>query len=319
MLKKNLLKIKNPILLLLLLFVFLSGCADATENVENDMIVFTDALNREVCVQKNPKRVAALIGGFADVWMLAGGTVCATSEDAWDDFELPLEDAVNLGGAHSPNLELLVSSNPDFVIASASTSSNVALKDTLENMCINVAYFDVDSFEDYLSMLDICTDITEKKELYKINGTAIKDKIENIKAEFRLSDLNDEQRTVMLLRASSGSVKTKGSKGTVLGEILADLGCINIADNDTSLLENLNVEAVLKENPYRIFVVFMGDDNEKSKNSLDKMIRDNPAWRSISAIKENRIHIMERKLFHIKPNEKWAESYEQVSKILLKK
>ena len=82
------------------------GCGEqkTTQKEEIDTVTFTDALDREVTVKKNPERVAALIGSFADVWTLAGGTVCASVDDAWDDFDLDLPDAVNLGGAHSPNL-----------------------------------------------------------------------------------------------------------------------------------------------------------------------------------------------------------------------
>ena len=295
----------------------LTACSSEQNEYDQSAVIFTDALGREVSVPKEPERVAALIGSFADVWMLAGGSVCATAEDAWDDFGLALPDAVNIGGAHSPNLELIFSVNPDFVIASASTSSNVEMKETLEAAGIAVAYFDVDNFSDYLAMLDICTDITERKDLYECNGLAIQSQIEDIKQAIEEWALPEEQRTVLLLRAHSSSVKAKGSKGTILGEMLADLGCINIADSDTSLLETLSVESIIRQEPYRIFVVTMGDDTEKAIDNLNQMMNENPAWGTLDAVAEGRLHLMERKLFNIKPNADWAESYEKLSEILL--
>ena len=295
----------------------LTACSSEQNEYDQSAVIFTDALGREVSVPKEPERVAALIGSFADVWMLAGGSVCTTAEDAWDDFGLALPDAVNIGGAHSPNLELIFSVNPDFVIASASTSSNVEMKETLEAAGIAVAYFDVDNFSDYLAMLDICTDITERKDLYECNGLAIQSQIEDIKQAIEERALPEEQRTVLLLRAHSSSVKAKGSKGTILGEMLADLGCINIADSDTSLLETLSVESIIRQEPYRIFVVTMGDDTEKAIDNLNQMMNENPAWGTLDAVAEGRLHLMERKLFNIKPNADWAESYEKLSEILL--
>ena len=295
----------------------LTACSAEQNEYDQGAVTFTDALGREVSVPKEPERVAALIGSFADVWMLAGGSVCATAEDAWDDFGLALPDAVNIGGAHSPNLELIFSVNPDFVIASASTSSNVEMKETLEAAGITVAYFDVDNFSDYLAMLDICTDITERKDLYECNGLAIQSQIEDIKQAIEERALPEEQRTVLLLRAHSSSVKAKGSEGTILGEMLADLGCINIADSDTSLLETLSVESIIRQEPYRIFVVTMGNDTEKAIDNLNQMMNENPAWGTLDAVAEGRLHLMDRKLFNIKPNADWAESYEKLSEILL--
>lgn len=302
---------------LTVIFNTLTACSSDESTQNENVVTFTDALGREVMVSKESERVAALIGSFADVWMLAGGSVCATAEDAWEDFGLDLPNAVNIGGAHSPNLELIFSANPDFVIASASTSSNVEMKETLEAAGITVAYFDVDDFEDYLAMLDICTDITGRKDLYVKNGSDIQSQINEIKHHVEGRSLPDDQRKVLLLRAHSGSVKAKGSEGTILGEMLADLGCINIADSDTSLLETLSVESIIRQEPYRIFVVTMGNDTQKAIDNFYQMMDENPAWETLEAVADGRLHLMDRKLFNIKPNADWAVSYEKLSDILL--
>ena len=304
------------IVCLTMMLSILTACNSGESTQNENIVMFTDALGREVTVSKEPQRVATLIGSFADVWMLAGGSVCATAEDAWEDFGLELPNAVNIGGAHSPNLEMIFSANPDFVIASASTSSNVEMLETLETAGITVAYFDVDNFEDYLAMLNICTDITGRKDLYERNGLELQSQIETIKLEMSEQPLTEEQKTVLLLRAHSGSVKAKGSEGTILGEMLADLGCINIADSDTSLLEALSVESIIRQEPYRIFVVTMGNDTQMAMDNFYQMMEENPAWGTLAAVTEGRVHIMDRKLFNIKPNADWAESYEKLSKIL---
>ena len=303
------------VLIIVMIFCAFTACEPTAHTGGEGSVTFTDALGRAVSVEKEPGRVAALIGSFADVWVLSGGTLCAAPEDAWDDFELDLPDAVNIGGAHGPNLELLLSADPDFVIASASTAANVEMLDTLTAAGITVAYFDVDNFDDYLAMLDICTDITGRKDLYEQNGLSLQTQVEQIKSDF--ADLPDSERTVLLLRAHSGSVKAKGSEGTILGEMLADLGCINIADSDTALLDTLSVESVIRQDPYRIFVVTMGDDTEKALNSLNQMMDENPAWGTLDAVAEGRLYVMDRKLFNMKPNARWAEAYEKLSSIFL--
>ncbi|MBQ2748359.1 MAG: ABC transporter substrate-binding protein [Clostridia bacterium] len=305
------------VLLLLLIILLLIPSCNGPTIPPNDSITLTDALDRSVTLPRHPQRVAALIGSFADLWLLAGGSLCAAAEDAWEDFGLTLENTVNIGGAHSPSLELLVASDPDLVLASASTASHVELAGSLTAMGIPVLYFDVDHFEDYLAMLKVCTDLTGRSDLYEINGIALREEIEAIKQDFQNAALPESQRKILLLRASSSSVKAKGSRGTILGEMLADMGCINIADSDTTLLENLSLEAILQENPHHIFVVTMGSDTEKAMVSLEMMFSENPAWESLTAIREDRLHLMDKTLFNLKPNARWAESYQILYETLI--
>ena len=302
-------KIRQLSLLLIFCLLF-SACGRENPPAPEGGTIFTDALGRTVTVD-SPRRVAALLGSFADVWVLAGGTLCAAPEDAWEDFGLT-QDAVNLGGAHSPSLEVLLSADPDFVIASASTASNVEMLETLEAAGITVAYFDVDNFDDYLAMLCVCTDITGRKDLYEQNGLFLQRQIEAIKAK----PIPEDRRRVLMIRASASSIKAKGSRGTILGEMLADLGCVNIADSEAGLLENLSVEAVIRQQPYHIFVVTMGSNTEAAMAAFQQMIEENPAWSSLEAVKAGRIHMMEKELFNLKPNARWPEAYEKLYEIL---
>ena len=308
---------KRLLAVFLLLALILSGCSpDKKPDTSSDTVTFTDALGREVTVKKCPARVASLLGSFSDVWLLAGGKLCASAHDAEEDFGIDMSEMTDLGGAHSPSLELLISAVPDFVIASASTASNVKMKDTLEDMGITVAYFDVSCFEEYLHMLRICTSITGRDDLYEKNGLEIGAQIDIIKSELRGLGLSENERTVLLLRTSSSSIKAKGSRGTILGEMLADLGCINIADSDSGILENLSIESIMQKDPYRIFAVTMGDNTEGAIAALDDMIKSDPAWGSLTAVCEGRIHFMDKQLFNLKPNDRWAEAYETLANVL---
>ena len=302
--------------ILCLLALMLTACGTAENTAVGEQVTFTDALGRTVTVTKAPERVASLLGSFADVWTLSGGTLCAAADDAWEDFGLTLEGAVNIGGAHSPSLELLLSAEPDFVLASASTASNVEMRETLEAAGIVVAYFDVDNFSDYLQMLDICTDITGRKDLYDQNGLRLQTRIEAVKDQYAQLSLPEEERIVLLLRASASSIKAKGSQGTILGEMLADMGCVNIADSQDTLLENLSVEAVIREQPRHIFVVTMGSDTDAAKAAVESMMAENPAWGSLKAVREGRLYMMDKTLFNLKPNARWAEAYETLYETL---
>lgn len=303
---------------LLVLTVLFTGCTanPTNNNQDGEVVTFVDDLGREVTVQ-NPERVAILLGSFADMWVLAGGTVIASADDAWDDFNLDMpKDAVNLGQTKSLNLEKLFEANPDFVIASTNTRIDVEWQDTLENAKIPTAYFDVNNFDDYLRVLKICTEITGRDDLYQTNGLDIQKEIEKIIDQSEARVAKDGAPKVLSLRASSSSVRAKNSEGNVLGEMLKNLGCVNIADSDESLLENLSLEHIIQEDPDYIFFVQLGDDKAAVDANIQKFIDENPAWQQLTAVKEGRVYNMDKRLFNLKPNARWAEAYEELERIL---
>lgn len=310
----------KPILpLLLTLLILLTACAPAAApeiTPSQTAVTFTDDLGHTVTVD-NPQRVACLLGSFAEVWMNAGGTVIATADDAWEDFSLDLPpEAVNLGGTKHLNLELLLSAQPDFIIASTNTRQNIEWQETLEATGIPVAYFDVFNFQDYLRLLAICTDITDRKDLYEIHGTAVQSQIDAVIAQSQSRLAQADAPTVLFLRVSASAVHVKNSEGVILGDMLKSLGCINIADSDTSLLENVSLERILEADPDHVFIVQQGDNESGMLAYIQDFLEGHPAWSQLSAVKNGRVHIMEKKLFGLKPNHRWGLAYEMVEEIL---
>ena len=300
-------------LLFALCFLF-TACAAPAAQVEG--VTFTDDLGRTVTVDST-QRVAALLGSFAQIWMLAGGQVCATADDAWDDLGLDLPgDAVNLGGTKALNLELLLAARPDFILASANTRQNLEWKDTLEATGIPTAYFDVSDFDDYLRVLKLCTDITGRRDLYETHGTAVQAQIEAVLAQSRQRLSDSEPPTVLCMRASASSVTVKNSLDNVLGEMLHSLGCVNIADSDENLLEQLSMEKILQADPDCIFFVQQGDDDAGTQAYIRQHLEADPAWGQLTAVKEGRVYFMDKALYNLKPNHRWGEAYEKLEAIL---
>jgi iron complex transport system substrate-binding protein len=286
----------------------------SVEEAEEGPVEFQDDLGRDLSLEREPQRVATLIGSFADIWCLAGGkdTLVATANDTWTSFDLDLsEDVANLGAIKEPSLETLIAAEPDLVIASCNTEADVELLETLESMGIPVVYFEVSSFEDYLRMLDICTQLTGCTENYETYGVALQEEIDEAKA---MAD--GTEPSVLYVRATSSSCKVKNSEDSVLGEMLSDLDCQNIADSDTGLLENLSLEAILADDPDYIFVVVQGSDPTDAEAMLESTLLSNPAWESLTAVQEGRYYVLDQSLYNLKPNARWGEAYTQLAEIL---
>ena len=301
---------KKAFIALLCVLLLFSSCSRQQE--KKGGLVFTDDLGRTVTVEK-AERTAVLIGSFAQIWTLGGGKVVAGPDDAWNDLDVDLdEDCINLGKINALSMEKLIASNPDFVLASPNIRQDVSWCDTLDKMGIPVAYFEVFDFNDYLNLFGIVTDITGRKDLYEKYGSDVKREVDEI-----LSKNRTDSPKVLCLLASTQYLKAKNSSSSVMGCMLRDLGCINIADSESSLLENLSIEFILQENPDYIFITQRGDDMEGMMKFVETYFVDHPLWNELDAVKEGRVYFMEKELYNLKPNHRWGEAYRKLQEILL--
>lgn len=305
-------------LCILAALLLLTACGTPREPVEEapsgKTISFTDDLGQSFEVEP-PQRVAAMIGSFADIWCLAGGrdTLIAAAGDAWTSFDLGLrEDAADLGNAKEPSLEAVLAAEPDLILASVNTPADLELKETFAQAGVPAAYFEVDCFDDYLRMLEVCARLTGQPERYETYG-------ENVRAQVdgAIARQDGSAPKVLYVRASGSGVKAKGSEGSVLGEMLADLGCVNIADGG-GLLENLSLEGIIAGDPDYIFAILQASDInvEKAQASLESALLSNPAWGTLRAVREGRFITLDHKLYNLKPNARWGEAYEALADIL---
>ncbi len=299
------------LIILTLVIIFFAGC-----NASNPSqplvggVTFSDALEHTIHVSDSD-RVIAASASFAQLWLLAGGKLVGTTEDTFKANLDLSENVTNIGSLHTPGLETIIALNPQLVILSADISGHTALYDQLTTAGINTAYFSVEIFEDYLSMLKTCTDITGRTDLYEQNGLQIQTQITDIVAKTS----GKPAPKVLLLRAGAGKVAARSSN-TMAGAMLKDLGCLNIADSETDLLDDLSMEAVIAQDPDFIFVTTMGDSMEKAQKALQDTLLSNPAWANLRAVKSGRYITLQKDLFHLKPNDRWDEAYEKLWELL---
>ena len=294
---------------LLLLLSCLNAALPA--QAETQPLVFTDALGYEVTLASH-ERVAALYGSFAETWLLAGGTLVGVTSDALEERALALDENVAVvGSVKEPNLEEILLADPDFVILSADIASQVDFHDALKTAGIPHAYYRVDTFADYLSMLRQFTEMTQRPDLYTLYGESVQAQIDAVLAATQ----GKTGPSVLLLRAYSTGVRAKGDDN-LAGVILRDLGADNLVTRYESLLEDVSLEAIIAADPDYIFLTIMGTSDEKALSYMASHFESNPAWNGLTAVKEGRYMLLPKDLFHYKPNARWGESYAYLADIL---
>lgn len=148
-------------------------------------------------------------------------------------------------------------------------------------------------------------------ENYEKNGTDVEKQVEKAKER-----VDGSKPNVLYVRATGSSCKVKNSKESVLGEMLADLDCVNIADKEESLLEQLSMEKIVEQDPDYIFVVLQSAEVQDAEAVLESTLLHNPAWQSLTAVKEGHYYVMDPNLYNLKPNARWGEAYEKLADIL---
>ena len=293
-----------------LLCLALCGCAAP---VRSDGYRFVDSTGSEVTVRKDPQTVAVLLSSLADVWVTAGGTVDITVGEA---VERGFADAaavlVDSGAGKTINVERLVASKPDLVIYSPEIAGQAECAALLKELGIPVAGFRVDTVEEYLSMLKICTDLTGTPALYEEKGAAVKARIDTIVARAA----EKPARKILFVRAGSSAkyTKAKTAENHFVCVMLDKLGTENIADKAPVLLEGLSMEEILRSDPDAVFFTTMGVE-EGAVAYMESLLED-PVWSCLAAVQAGRVYHLPKDLFQYKPNARWDEAYEYLFTLL---
>lgn len=268
-------------LILLLLLVLLPACAMAQQ------------------------RVVSLYGSFSEAWLQSGGELVGVTDDAASERGLELPDAQIIGTTKAPNLELVMALEPDWVILSADIAQQMSAMEVLKGAGIACDAFRVDTWQDYAHMMDVFTQKTGRREVYDQLIPPMETAICGIMEKAA----QQEAPKVLLLRAYSSGAKAKGADN-LAGAMIRDLGCVNIADQQPSLLEELSLEAIVMEDPDWILITIMGGDEAAALQALQEGLGSNPAFQALTAVQEGRMRVLPKDLFHYKPNARWAESYQ---------
>lgn len=290
----------------------LAGCSSAgTESA-----VLQDASQAESAVTADscPESVVAVSKSIAELWLLAGGTLSGTTEDA---MELPgiTEDTSVIGTLSRPSSEAILALSPDLVLLTLDIPAQKELKTELDGMGIPTKSIEIGSFEDYKTCIDELTDLTGRKDLYEQNAVLVGERIGAICNEIReTADANASAgKTFLAMRVSA--TKNKVFKDDYFAcEIFRNFGLKNIAEGSTSL-DELNLEAIVAANPDYIFVIPQGQESE-AMESYRTQFEDNPVWSELGAVKEGRLFVMPKDYFQYKPNAQWDLAYEYVRDLI---
>ena len=150
------------------------------DNANQDVVVVENKVlteNPELTKKDSPQRVIALSKSNAELWVLAGGKLVGTSDDALE-IEGINSDAKSLGDMDHVSLEAVIALEPDLLILFSSTPAQKALGEAAEAVGINVYYTNIDGYSDYDKVMQEFTGMTGDTAAYTKYVSAVRKQIE---------------------------------------------------------------------------------------------------------------------------------------------
>lgn len=281
--------------------------------INEEDVVYTDSSGEEVSITRNPQRVVVLQNSLLEIWDQAGGQVVGRVEESEDKIIENAMSAEVVGSMGAPSLEKILSLQPDLVIISGSYTAQREMVPLLTQNNIQVINLDNDLLEDYYKTVRLFTAVTSREDLYENHVNNTQTKVDEIVAKAP----KDKNYKAVIIFATAKNTTVRDSNSMV-GEMLKDLNVINISDSvgAGSNTNSFSIEKILQEDPDFIFVQTMGSDLEKITERLKSDALDNPAWASLTAVKEDRYIVLPKDLYLYKPNDRYPEAYEGLAKMI---
>ncbi|MGO1562874.1 MAG: ABC transporter substrate-binding protein [Actinomycetaceae bacterium] len=242
-----------------------------------------DGAGREVSLDGPAERVVCLDGTCIDALAELGLLPVAALEHetaVHPSFFGPDADIAPLGGTFfEPNLEEIITAEPDLVVGSANVHSS--LTDALGDIPFyGQSLGEIDAAEN-LERLGTLTGRSEQAEESVAHWQEV------------LAAYGPGDRDVSVLSMYGGATQDVGidAADSAIGSVLAEYTAYpwpSAAEGDSGFLE-LSLEEVLAVDPAHIWVLDFGFDPEAPP--LVESLADNPAWQQLAAVRSDNVHV----------------------------
>nr|WP_274529097.1 iron-siderophore ABC transporter substrate-binding protein [Paenibacillus piscarius] len=238
----------------------------------------------EHTLTEKPKVIAVLDVKFADQLIALGekpaGSVVAGTKDEFPEYlSAQMEGVKVLGTRDEPNLEAIVSLNPDLILM---TDFQEEAYESVSKIAPTIV---LDFYEDWRDTLATIGTITGKQAEAEVVKKAYEDKIAGLREQLS-AKLGDE--TVALIRPRPEGIRVHGPEHRTGSILYEDLGLkapafVQGIKDDTSVEISMETVADIGADHY-----FLLSDDLFAKEA--EALASSAVWKSVEAVKNNRAY-----------------------------
>lgn len=264
---------------------------------------FTDEVGRTVEVSGPPRRIVSVAPNVTEILFALGlgdrlvgvSTYCQYPPEA-----LKIE---KIGGYINPSLEKIVALRPDLVVGIAEGDLRTFV-DKLTALKIPVYIANPRDALEVLTSIRKIGEVTFAPEPARKIVLSMEEKIRSIR------DKVEGRPRPRVLHILDFNPLISAGKGTFVDDLIRLGGGRNLAETATGKYPRFSMEEVLIQDPEVILLASM-----KSQDPLVKQRRWWERWKTITAVKQGRIYVLDSDLIH-RPSPRMVEGLEQVAKAI---
>ena len=256
--------------------------------------VITDHMGRQVEVPEHPEKVVALNPLMTETLFALGINPIAVPEE-YKKFHPETKDLTSTSLQQTPNIEIIHQLKPDLIFAH--TRNHGQMLDSLEETGAAVVFFNPGEGENPDPLMEVVRFFGKALNREK-EAAEYEKRIDNLSEGLRQKTASCPVKSVLVLKYGEGILVAQ--PGTFYGGIITRLGLENIIPNDLpgSSKEGFlqfDMETITKKDPDLIFIFVEGQGQLDSGDIMAKYKND-PMWKGLSAVKNNRLVILPRKI-----------------------
>ena len=285
------------------LLVLVTCIAGTGSEAASSQSRFVDEVGREVVFSFPPKRIISLAPNVTEILFGLGLDTEIVGVSTLSDFPEGAKRKARVGSYVSPDFEKIVSLKPDLTVATGVGNTREVV-DRLDKLGFPTYVIFPKNVDDILKSIEHLGQVVDRIKEATVIVQGMKKRREQVTARIR-----DRYRPRVFLLVGEAPIVTVG-KGSFADDLIRLAGGENIAGDQKEMYPRLGMEEVLQRAPEVILISSMNP-----KAEYPKVLQGWSQWKSIPAVKQGRIHIIDSDVID-RPSPRIIDGLEAMARIL---
>ena len=264
---------------------------------------FIDEAGRTLKVNGPPQRIVSVAPNVTEILFALGLEDRLVGVSVYCQYPPEALKKEKIGGYINPSLEKIVALRPDLVIGIAEGDLKTFV-DKLAGLKVPVYITNPRDALEVLTSIQKIGEVTFAQEPARKIVRSMEERV------WTIQDKVQGQPRPRVLHILDFNPLISAGKGTFVDDLIRFAGGRNVAETATGKYPRFSMEEVLVQDPEVILLASM-----KSRDPMVKQRRWWERWKTISAVKQGRIYVLDSDLIH-RPSPRMAEGLERVARAI---